>query len=220
LIISGSPRKKGDSMTLINEMIKYLNGEVNIMKVAFVVFKGMTALDFIGIYDPLVRLKTMGFIPKLDWEICSYSQQEVDEFTGLKFSATKTAADLSNFDLVIIPGGFGTRTLIKDTNFLDWIKTAKDCNLIASVCTGSLLLGAAGLLQDKKATTHPNAFTELKEYCQEVLDERIVDEGNIITARGVSSSIDLGLYLCEKLAGYAVKEKIRKQMDYKNQSIN
>ncbi|PRX22467.1 cyclohexyl-isocyanide hydratase [Orenia metallireducens] len=186
------------------------------MKVAFVIFKGMTALDLIGIYDPLVRLKTMGFIPELEWEICSYSQQEINEFTGLKFTATKTAVDLSNFDLVIIPGGFGTRTLIKDTNFLEWIKTAKGCDLIVSVCTGSLLLGAAGLLQDKKATTHPNAFTELEGYCQEVLCQRIIDEGNIITARGVTSSIDLGLYLCEKLAGYEVKEKIRKQMDYKN----
>ncbi|OCL25449.1 thiamine biosynthesis protein ThiJ [Orenia metallireducens] len=190
------------------------------MKVAFIVFNGMTALDLIGIYDPLVRLKTMDFIPKLEWEICAYSQSQINEFTSLKFTATKIEADLSNFDLVIIPGGFGTRTLIKDTNFLDWIKTAKDCDLIASVCTGSLLLGAAGLLKGKRATTHPNAFTELKGYCQEVLDQRIVDESSIITARGVSSSIDLGLYLCEKLAGYEVKEKIREQMDYGGYSIN
>ena len=84
----------------------------------------------------------------------------------------------------------------------------------ASICTGSLLLGAAGFLKGKKATTHPEAFGELRKYCSSVVDERIVDEGDVITAGGVSSSIDLGLYLCEKLAGRAVKEQIRRQIDY------
>ncbi|MFD0131711.1 DJ-1/PfpI family protein, partial [Bacillus subtilis] len=81
------------------------------------------------------------------------------------------------------------------------------------VCTGSLLFGSAGFLNGKTATTHPNAFEDLMKYCK-VVDKRIVDEGSVITARGVSSSIDLGLYLYEKLAGYEAKEKIRIQMDY------
>ncbi len=82
------------------------------------------------------------------------------------------------------------------------------------MCTGALLLGAAGFLKGKTATTHPNAFRDLQKYCLSVVNQRVVDEGEVITARGVTSSIDLGLYLCEKLAGREAKEKIRKQMDY------
>ena len=86
--------------------------------------------------------------------------------------------------------------------------------LFRSVCSGSLLIGAAGLLIDKQATTHPSAYAELEPYCGEVLEQRIVDEGHIVTARGVCSAIDLGLYLCERYAGTIVKERIRVQMDY------
>jgi cyclohexyl-isocyanide hydratase len=75
-------------------------------------------------------------------------------------------------------------------------------------------LGAAGFLRDKRATTHPSAFQELEPFCQKVLDHRIVDEGNIITARGVSSGIDEGLYVVERLAGAEARTKIAKQMDY------
>lgn len=83
-----------------------------------------------------------------------------------------------------------------------------------SVCTGALLLGAAGFLQGMRATTHPNAYKELEQYCADVVDERIVDSGNIITARGVTSSIDLGLYVVERLAGIDARNRIAAQMDY------
>lgn len=86
--------------------------------------------------------------------------------------------------------------------------------LKVSVCTGALLLGSAGFLRGKKATTHPNAFEELEAYSCEVIDKRVVDEGNIITGRGVSSSIDLGLYLVEKLLDTNALISISKQMDY------
>ncbi len=86
--------------------------------------------------------------------------------------------------------------------------------LKASVCTGALLLGAAGFLKGKRATTHPNNFDELAPYCAEVVDERVVDEGDIVTARGVTSAIDLGLYLVERLASAAARARIAKQMDY------
>ncbi|MBW4634157.1 MAG: DJ-1/PfpI family protein [Iphinoe sp. HA4291-MV1] len=97
---------------------------------------------------------------------------------------------------------------------MEWLKTSQSCHLKVSVCTGSLLLGKAGFLTGKKATTHPNHFQELEKFCDEVVKQRIVDEGDVITAGGVTSSIDLGLYLCEKFAGSEVKEKIRRQMDY------
>ncbi|SEN90566.1 cyclohexyl-isocyanide hydratase [Amphibacillus marinus] len=184
------------------------------MKLAFIVFDGMTALDFIGVYDALTRLKTMGFIPDLNWDICADCQQ-VRDHTGLMFTATQIKPDLANYNMIVVPGGLGTRTLVADTSFITWLETAQHCSLKASVCTGSLLLGAAGFLTNREATTHPNAYQELAKYTV-VKEERIVEAGDVITARGVSSSIDLGLFLCEKLAGTEVKEQIRQQMDYQS----
>ncbi len=183
------------------------------MKVAFIIYNGMTALDFIGVYDPVTRLKSMGFVPNLEWEICAYSQAVSDD-KGLHFIPTKVGEPLQGYDMVIVPGGFGTRELVDDHGFLEWLRTLEPSRLKVSVCTGSLLLGAVGFLEGKKATTHPSAFTELQKFCSFVVNERIVDEGEVITAGGVTSAIDLGLYLCEKFAGREVKEKIRQQMDY------
>lgn len=185
------------------------------MKVAFIIYQGMTVLDFIGVYDPIIRLKTMSFMPELSWEICAISPEVSDE-NGLRLLPTKINESLQGYDLIIVPGGVGShlQKLISTTHFIEWLRTAQSTPLKTSVCTGSLLLGEAGFLKGKKATTHPNAYNELKKYCESVVPERIVDEGDVITARGVTSSIDLGLYLCEKLAGSEVKEKIRQQIDY------
>jgi cyclohexyl-isocyanide hydratase len=183
------------------------------MKIAFVVFNGLTTLDFVGIYDPLTRLKSMGFMPDLGWDICGYTDIVKDD-RGLVMFPTVIREPLQSYDLLVVPGGYGTRTLVQDKNFIEWIKTAEPCELKVSVCTGALLLGAAGFLKEKRGTTHPNAFQELKPFCQAVMDHRIVDEGNIITARGVSSGIDAGLYVVERLAGAEAKSKIAKQMDY------
>lgn len=185
------------------------------MKVAFIVYTGMTALDLIGVYDPVTRLKTIGLMSNLEWEIVALSQ-EVSDGAGLRFIPTKLRESLQDYDMVIVPGGVTATVLklIEEMELVEWLKTAKSCQFKVSVCTGSLLLGAAGFLEGKTATTHPNAFNELQKYCASVVNERIVDEGGVITARGVTSSIDLGLYLCEKLAGREVKEKIRQQIDY------
>jgi len=87
---------------------------------------------------------------------------------------------------------------------------------MVAVCGGSLLLGAAGMLRTKRATTHPQLMEFLRRFARGVLPDRIVDEGTVITAGGVTSAIDLGLYLCEKIAGKEVREKIQAQMDYRN----
>ncbi len=183
------------------------------MKMGFVIFDGMTSLDFIGVYDPLTRLKTMGFLKNVTWDVCAMNE-EVKDFTGLAFNPTVVRAPLSLYDIVIVPGGLVTRTLRYDKPFIEWLQTCEPCTFKASVCSGALLLGAAGFLKGKKATAHPTARVELAEYCSKVVDQRVVDEGSVITSAGVTSAIDLGLYLCEKFAGFDVKEKIRIQMDY------
>ena len=183
------------------------------MKAAFIIFDRMTALDFIGVYDPVTRLKSMGFLQDLTWDICATSGRVTDD-KGLVFTPTRTGGALNGYDLVIVPGGFGTRILPDDPAFIDWLRTAADCKVKASVCTGSLLLGAAGFLEGRRATTHRSAFQELAKYCLTVVDDRVVDEGDVITARGVTSALDLGLHLVERLAGKDAKEQIRRQMDY------
>lgn len=188
------------------------------MKIAFVIYDVMTAMDFIGVYDALIRLKTMKFLPAVEWEICAHTK-EVADGTGLRITPTKAGESLSGYDLVVVPGGYGSRTLVNDSEFIAWLRTAEACGLKASVCTGSILLGVAGFLKGKRATTHQSAFDELRPYCEEVVDRKVVDEGDIITARGVTSSIDLGLYLCEKFAGREARERIAKQMDYQGYGL-
>ncbi len=131
------------------------------MKFGYVIFNGMTALDFVGALEPVARLKTMGFIPDLVWDLCAVTK-EVTDSLGQKYTPTTIGRPLNGFKVVVVPGGITTRDLIHDGKFVEWIRTAKDSDLIASVCTGSLLLGAAGLLDGKTATTHPNAYELLQ----------------------------------------------------------
>lgn len=182
------------------------------MNVGFVVYDGMTALDFVGAFDPVTRLTTMDFRDDLTWDVCA--RREVVTATGnLRFEADRISPDLGEYDLIVVPGGFVTRDLADDESFVEWIRTAADCDWKASVCTGSLLLGAAGFLDGRRATTHPMAFDDLAAYC-EVVDERVVEDGDTITARGVTSALDLGLYLVEKFEDEETRAQIQAQMDY------
>ncbi len=183
------------------------------MNIAFVTFDGMTALDFIGIYDPVTRLKTMGFMSELQWDICA-PNAPVRDRAGLTFNPTCIGKSLAEHDMVIVPGGLSTRELIHDQAFISWLRTAQPSRFKVSVCTGALLLGAAGFLAGKRATTHRTAYADLRAFCTVVEDRRVVDEGTVITAGGVSASIDLGLYLCDKLAGNAARNAIALQMEY------
>ncbi|HEX8181351.1 MAG TPA: DJ-1/PfpI family protein [Pyrinomonadaceae bacterium] len=183
------------------------------MQIAFIIFDQMTALDFVGVYDPLTRLKSMGFRPDLGWDICARTRDLADD-RALRFTATRVAEPLGGYDLIVVAGGYGTRTLVNDDSFIAWLKTAAACPLKSSVCTGSLLLGAAGFLQGKHATTHPSAYQDLPAFGATVERRRVVDDGDIITAGGVTAGIDLGLYLVEKLAGAEVRARISQQMDY------
>jgi transcriptional regulator GlxA family with amidase domain len=183
------------------------------MKLGYIIFDGITWLDFIGIYDPLSRLKSMNYIPALTWDVCSHTDTAKDNFS-LEIKPTKIKNSLAGYDAIIIPGGHGTRELQFNTAFIDWIKTAEPVKYKISICTGSLILGAAGFLKNKTATTNFREYEALKPYCERVSTERIVEDGNVITAGAVSASIDLGLFLCNKWAGPHAAEEIRKRMDY------
>jgi cyclohexyl-isocyanide hydratase len=179
--------------------------------VAFVTYDGMTALDLVGAFDPVTRIDTMG-IADLDWDVVARTP-DVTATGRLAFEPTAVAPDLGDYDVAFVPGGVATRDLTDDEAMVEWIRSAADCEWQVSVCTGSLLLGEAGFLEGKRATTHPSAYDLLGEYC-EVADERVVRDGSVVTGRGVSSSIDLGLSLVELLADADARERIRERMDY------
>lgn len=183
------------------------------MKIAFILFDGVTFLDFVGFYDVITRLRYFEQTKDCTWDLCGLKEDVTDEL-GMSVKVNQIKPDLSLYDIVFVPGGMGTRGLRFDNDFVEWLSEARDVEYIVSVCTGSLLLGAAGLLDNKKATTHPMVYDLLKPYCKEVVASRIVKDGHIITGGGVATSIDLGLYLIEVLLGEQESKSIRQQMDY------
>ena len=186
------------------------------MKAALIVFERMTYLDFVGFYDPLTRLKSLNLLPGFEWTICSNRKQVADDrrVPGMTMLAESVLEPLDRYDLVFVPGGMGSRELQHDREFIDWLKTAAPVKPKVSVCTGALLLGAAGFLRGKRATTHPSALKDLEPYCGKVVTDRIVDEGDVVTGSGVSTSIDLGLHMVERIAGPAARERAARQMCY------
>jgi cyclohexyl-isocyanide hydratase len=185
------------------------------MRIAFVIYDGLTLLDFAGAYDPVSRLRTMGFVKDLEYDVCA-RKEKVRSFEGIDLIANKVNPDLSTYDYVFIPGGNGIQSLMGDGEFLGWIAAKPERTVLAAVCGGSLLLGAIGRLRNKRATTHPAFAGILARYAREVSEDRIVDEGDVITAGGVTASLDLGLYVCQRIAGLDVRRAIQKQMDYRS----
>lgn len=186
-----------------------------IARVALLAFPRLTFLDLIGVYDALRRLAPMGIDPGVRVTVVGTEPEIVDD-SGLVVRPDAVYADLGGFDLLFAPGGFGTRTLVDDARFIEYLRTWGPTRPLASVCTGALLLGRAGYLQGLRATTHHNALDLLKPMCREVVsDRRIVDEGRVVTAGGVASSLDLGLYLVEKYWGAPARETIARQMEYR-----
>ncbi|OBZ13021.1 DJ-1/PfpI family protein [Bacillus sp. FJAT-26390] len=183
------------------------------MKMAFILFDSMTTLDFTGFYEAVTWMGILKAKETMSWDFCS-NKEEITDDRGLTMKIDRVLPDLSAYDLVFIPGGLSTRQLRYDPDFMSWIQTARDVPYKVSVCTGALILGAAGYLHGKKATTNPSAYDLLAPYCEEVIKERYVRDGNVFTGGGVSASIDLGLFVVESLTNEAVARKIQEKMDY------
>jgi putative intracellular protease/amidase/uncharacterized protein (DUF952 family) len=187
--------------------------------VGFVAFDGMTLLDLVGAIDPVGRIASMGFDPSARTTVVSATPPRdggpaarvwTCEGAALVVDGVRPALDA--FDVLVVPGGHGTRTLVHDRAVVEWIATFPSNRLLASVCTGSLLLGAAGRLRGRRATTHRSAMEELARHGATAVDERVVDEGQIVTAGGVACALDLGIHLVRRLEDEAVAEKIAAQM--------
>ncbi|WP_127583580.1 DJ-1/PfpI family protein [Paenibacillus koleovorans] len=183
------------------------------MKMAIVLFDGMTSMDFMGFYEAITWLGILKAKENVSWTFCA-DKPEVTDDRRLTFKAHKVRPDLREFDLVFLPGGMATRKLQYDETFLDWIRTAEAVPYKVSVCTGALLLGAAGFLEGKRATTNSSAYELLTPYCAEVIKARVVRDGNIITGGGVTASIDLGLYTVEWLTNVDFALQVQKKLEY------
>jgi transcriptional regulator GlxA family with amidase domain len=184
------------------------------MNIAFIIYDDITWLDLVGVYDPVSRLKGLDYLPDLRWDFCAFTETASDR-GGFRVLPGKVGESLAGYDAIIVPGGWGTTALMEDAAFMDWLKTASPSALKISVCTGSLLLGKAGFLQGHKATTHFDYYDTLRPFCREVVQERVVHDGNCITAGAVSSSLDLGLYLCRQWVGDDADIMVRYKMDYR-----
>jgi transcriptional regulator GlxA family with amidase domain len=137
---------------------------------------------------------------------------------GLMIGAQHSVADLPPLDILLHPGGYGTRPLMRDADHLDWIRQMHESvTVMTSVCTGSLVFAAAGLLSDRPATTYWAALdllTETDPSIQVRPDDRYVDDGDIVTSSGVSAGIDMALHLVRRLAGEDRAREVRRGIQY------
>ena len=133
----------------------------------------------------------------------------------LALEATARLEDLPQPDVIVVPGGFGTRDLLGDKRMLDWIRTAHETSAwTTSVCTGSLLLGAAGILDGLRATSHWTELETLREFGATPVEERVVPQGKVVTAAGVSSGIDMALWLGAQIAGEEWAKAVQLAIEY------
>jgi len=181
---------------------------------AFVAFDGMTLLDLVGVYDPLSRIRSMGFDSTAVFDIVSATGPRVWASGGAELMAPRVRPPLAEYDVVIVPGGHGARGLARERTVIGWIEAFPKNRLMASVCTGALLLGAAGRLMNKRATTHQSAFSLLEAYGATPIAQRVVDAGQTVTAGGVTSALDLGIYLLGRFVEDNVVRRIAEQMEF------
>jgi transcriptional regulator GlxA family with amidase domain len=180
------------------------------MKIAFLFYDGMTALDAIGPHEILSRLPGASTFRVA--ERAGYIQTDSSQ---LKLIADYSLADVTNADVVLIPGAGNATALSDHPETLEWLRTIHTTTTwTTSVCTGSLVLGAAGILSNLKATTHWAAFDRLKLWKAIPTKARVVQDGKVITAAGVSAGIDMALILSSKIAGEKFAQTIQLGIEY------
>ena len=180
------------------------------MEIAILLFDRLTALDAIGPYEVLSRIPnaTLKFVAK------EVGPVRTDQ-GSLAVTADYSLEKVPSPDIVVVPGGPGQSALMGDKPILDWIRRAHETSKwTASVCTGSLLLGAAGLLKGLNATSHWLAYDVLRQLGAEPTEQRVVIEGKIITAAGVSAGIDMALKLVALECGETVAQAIQLGIEY------
>jgi putative intracellular protease/amidase len=180
------------------------------MDIVILIYERFTALDAVGPYEVLRNLPgaTVTFVAKEVGPVRTDSG-------ALAITADAALRDVSSADVVVIPGGPGQADFMQDAELLSWLRAIdRTTQWTTSVCTGSLLLGAAGLLEGKEATSHWTALEHLPRFGASPTLLRVVEQGKVITAAGVSAGIDMGLRLAAKIAGDDVAKAIQLGIEY------
>ena len=180
-------------------------------QIAIVVYPGFTALDFIGPYEVLRNL------PDAEVRFVWHEPGPIAADSGvLLVGATHSFAETPSPDIILVPGGMTTFEHARDEKLLDWVRQAhQTATWTASVCSGSVILAAAGLLKGKRATSHWMVVPMLKPFgVTPVSDERIVNEGDIVTCAGVSAGIDLAMWLAGQISGEARAKAVQLVIEY------
>lgn len=178
-------------------------------RIAMLLIPNMTQLDFTGPYEMFAR--TPDTLVDLVWK----DRNPVRSEFGLSILPTATLDESMAPDVIFVPGGRGMNALLTDDEVLPWLRSvAPRAKYITSVCTGALVLGAAGLLRGKRATTHWSALDMLSRFGAIAEKSRTVIDGNVITGGGVTAGIDFGLRLIAELRGEAVAQSIQLSTEY------
>jgi cyclohexyl-isocyanide hydratase len=189
----------------------------NVRNIAIFIFEGVEELDFVGVYEALCKsigMRAEGVLEldsPLHVDIIA-TESPVLCRNGMKVVPHKVTSDFNPYDLLIIPGGNGITPLMKETSLLEGIREFARNHVICSVCTGSLLLGAAGVLEGKRALTHHEHLADLKAYAEPGTG-RVHADNNVITSAGISSSIDLGLKLLEMIYDKKTARKVADRLE-------
>jgi len=180
------------------------------MQIAALVFDAITPLDIVGPIEVLAR------VPGAEIVIVGKARGPVrDPRTHWTLTAEASLGEVTKPDVLVVPGGAGVRPLCSEESVLEWVRSVHDTTTwTTSVCTGSLLLGAAGLLRGLTATTHWASRDVLAQYGARYVEERVVRQGKIITSAGVSSGIDMALTLAAKMAGDEIAKGIQLGIEY------
>lgn len=187
-------------------------------QIGILLFDDVEELDAVGPWEVLAYWALHH--PGDGWAVSCLSRdgQAVTAAKGMVIGAHDSFADTPPLDVLVHPGGRGTRQLLRDPGHLDWVRDRRaEVPLMTSVCTGSLVYAAAGLLRGRPATTHWAARDELRELDSSVEvreDDRWVDDGDIITSAGVSAGIDMALHLVARLAGPDRSREVRRGIQY------
>ena len=183
--------------------------ETTSTKIVILLFDNYTALDVIGPYEVLSK------IPNTKIYFTGKEKKEYKDQHGLVLKSEYSIDEISEADVLLIPGGFGIDALLKDKAIIDWVlEIDKTTKWTTSVCSGSILLAEAGLLNNKNCTTHWRRKDQLKKYDVVVKNERYVHDGKIITSAGVSAGIDMVLYLTSKIANDHTAKMIQLGIEY------
>lgn len=179
------------------------------MQIVFLFYDGMTALDVVGPHEILCRL------PNAQVRRTSKQGGIIRSDSGLILTAEYSLSEVDHADILLIPGAGNATSLSKEPEILNWIRSIHNKSTwTTSVCTGSLILGAAGILAGLRATTHWAAFERLKIWGANPIQTRVVEDGKVMTAAGVSAGIDMALILAAKIAGPRFAQSMQLGIEY------